>query len=82
MAEPTSRQDGIFRQHLIERLLREIMKFDEEFRREEVAVSVAPLQACDARHRCIVTCGIIFVCGQLTFGTIVHLRDCHGTTAN
>jgi hypothetical protein len=39
VAELTSRQDGIFRQHLIERLMREIMKFDDEFRREDAAGS-------------------------------------------
>jgi hypothetical protein len=37
--ELTSRQDGIFRQHLIERLMREIMKFDDEFRRGDAAGS-------------------------------------------
>jgi hypothetical protein len=35
VAEPTSREDGTFRQHLIERLMREIIKFDDEFRRED-----------------------------------------------
>ena len=39
VAELTSRQDGIFRQHLIERLTGEIMKFDDEFRREDAAAS-------------------------------------------
>ena len=39
VAELTSRQDGIFRQHLIERLMREIMKFDDEFRREDATGS-------------------------------------------
>ena len=42
VAELTSRQDGIFRQYLIERLIREIVKFDGEFRREDAARSVAP----------------------------------------
>ena len=42
VAELTSRQDGIFRQYLIERLMREIMKFDGEFRREDAAGSIAP----------------------------------------
>ena len=43
VAELTSRQDGIFRQYLIEQLMREVMKFDGEFRREDAAVSsVAP----------------------------------------
>ena len=37
VAELASRQDAIFRQHLIERLMREIMKFDDEFRREDAA---------------------------------------------
>jgi hypothetical protein len=42
VAELTSRQDGIFRQYLIEQLMREIMKFDGEFRREDTAASVGP----------------------------------------
>src|SRR5215468_9573809 len=42
VAELTSRQDGIFRQYLIERLTQDIMKFDGEFRREYAAGSVAP----------------------------------------
>jgi hypothetical protein len=42
VAELTSRQDGIFRQYLIEQLMREIMKFDSEFRREDAAASVDP----------------------------------------
>jgi hypothetical protein len=37
------RQDDIFRQYLIEQLMREIMKFDGEFRREDApGSSVAP----------------------------------------
>jgi hypothetical protein len=32
VAELTSRQNGIFWQHLIERLMGAIMKFDDEFR--------------------------------------------------
>ena len=39
VAELTSRQNGIFRQHLIERLTGEIMKFDDEFRREDAGGS-------------------------------------------
>ena len=39
VAELTSRQDGIFRKYLIETLMREIMKFDGEFRREDAAGS-------------------------------------------
>ncbi len=40
-AELTSKQDGIFRQYLIERLMGEIMKFDGELRREDAASLVA-----------------------------------------
>jgi hypothetical protein len=50
VAELTSRQDGIFRQYLIEQLMREIMKFDGEFRREDAAGSVAP----ERRHLLLV----------------------------
>ncbi len=48
VAELTFRQDGIFRQYLIEQLMREIMKFDGEFRREDAADS-GTLQV---RHDC------------------------------
>ena len=41
VGELTSKQDGIFRQYLIERLKGEIMKFDGEFRREDAASLVA-----------------------------------------
>ena len=41
VGELTSKQDGIFRQYLIERLMGEIMKFDGEFRREDAASLVA-----------------------------------------
>jgi hypothetical protein len=37
VAELTSRQDGMIRQQLIESLMREIMNYDAEFRREEAA---------------------------------------------
>jgi hypothetical protein len=50
VAELTSRQDGMFRQYLIDRLMREIMKFDGEFRREDAAGSVAP----ERRHLLLV----------------------------
>jgi hypothetical protein len=46
VAELTSRQDGIFRQHLIERLTGEIMKFDDEFRREDAVGTIGS----HARH--------------------------------
>jgi hypothetical protein len=42
VGELTSRQDGIFRQYLIERLMCEIIKFDDEFRREDAAGSDGP----------------------------------------
>ena len=35
IAELTSRQDGVVRQQLIEDLMREIMHYDAEFRRED-----------------------------------------------
>ena len=37
VAELTSRQDGLIRQQLIEQLMREIMKYDAEFRRDDAA---------------------------------------------
>lgn len=37
VAELTSRQDGAIRQHFIEHLMRQIMKYDDEFRREDAA---------------------------------------------
>ena len=46
VAELTSRQDGIFRKHLIERLMQEIMKFDDEFRREDAEGTIGS----HARH--------------------------------
>ena len=49
VAELTSRQDGTIRQQLIEELMREIMNYDAEFRREDAAgadrVSCAALDA-------------------------------------
>ena len=36
-AELTSRQDGMIRQQLIEQLMREIMNYDAEFRRDDQA---------------------------------------------
>jgi hypothetical protein len=46
VAELTSQQDGIFRQQLIERLTREIMSYDAEFRREDAAGTIGS----QARH--------------------------------
>jgi len=37
VAELTCQQDGVIRQQLIEQLMREIMKYDDEFRREDAA---------------------------------------------
>ena len=46
VAKLTSRQDGIFRQHLVERLMQEIIKFDDEFRREDAVGTIGS----HARH--------------------------------
>jgi hypothetical protein len=46
VAELTSQQDGVIRQQVIEQLMREIMKYDAEFRREDVAGAIAS----HARH--------------------------------
>ena len=40
VAELTSGQDGTIRQQLIEHLMREIMKYDAEFRSEEAADAI------------------------------------------
>jgi hypothetical protein len=39
-AELTSQQDGLIRQQLIEQLMRQIMRYDAEFRREEATSAV------------------------------------------
>ena len=41
VAELTSQQDGVMRQQVIERLMRQIMHYDGEFRQEEATSSVA-----------------------------------------
>jgi hypothetical protein len=46
VAELTSGQDGAIRHQLIEELMREIMKYDAEFRREDAAGAVGS----HARH--------------------------------
>jgi hypothetical protein len=46
MAELTSQQDGLIRQQLIEHLMREIMNYDAEFRREDAAGAIGSY----ARH--------------------------------
>jgi hypothetical protein len=46
VAELTSRQDGEIRQQLIEQLMREIMNYDAEFRREDTTSEIGS----HARH--------------------------------
>jgi len=46
VAELTCRQDGTIRQQMIEELMREIMKYDDEFRREDAMGAVGS----HARH--------------------------------
>ena len=46
VAEPTCSQDGATRQQLIEQLMREIMEYDAEFRREAGTSAMGS----DARH--------------------------------
>ena len=46
VAELTSHQDGVIRQHVIEQLMRQIMYYDAEFRREDAAGAIAS----HARH--------------------------------
>jgi hypothetical protein len=45
VAELTSQQDGTMRQQLIEHLMREIMNYDAEFRREDAAEGAIGSQA-------------------------------------
>ena len=40
VAELTSQQDGVIRQHVIEHLMRQITHYDAEFRREEATSAV------------------------------------------
>ena len=40
VAELTSQQDGVIRQRVIEQLMRQIMQYDGEFRREEATSAV------------------------------------------
>jgi hypothetical protein len=46
VAELTSQQDGIIRQQVIEHLMRQIMHYDAEFRREDAVGAIAS----HARH--------------------------------
>ena len=41
VAELTSQQDGVIRQHVIEQLMRQIMHYDAEFRREEAVRAIS-----------------------------------------
>jgi len=47
------RQGASFRQHLIERRMQEIMKFDEEFRREAAAGSASSQKATELAARTV-----------------------------
>ena len=53
VAELTSSQDGAVRQNMIERLKREIINFDAEFRSKKRWVYLAPMRGTrlDSRHR-------------------------------
>ena len=42
VAELTCRQDGTIRQQLIEELMREIVNYDAEFRREDASGAIGP----------------------------------------
>jgi hypothetical protein len=46
VAEMTSQQDGVIRQQVIEQLMREIIKYDAEFRREDATGAIVS----HARH--------------------------------
>ena len=46
VAELTSQQEGVIRQHVIEELMRQIMHYDAEFRREDAVGAIAS----HARH--------------------------------
>jgi hypothetical protein len=46
VAELTSQQDGVIRQHVIKQLMRQIMHYDGEFRGEDAAGAIAS----HARH--------------------------------
>jgi hypothetical protein len=41
VAELTSQQDGVIRQQVIEQLMRQIMHYDAEFRREEATSAIS-----------------------------------------
>jgi hypothetical protein len=45
VAELTSQQDGLIRQQVIERLMRQIMQYDAEFRRKDAAEGAIASQA-------------------------------------
>ena len=42
VAKLTSQQDGVIRQQLVEQLMRAIIKYDAEFRREDGAAAIEP----------------------------------------
>ncbi len=41
VAELTSQQDGLIRQQVLEHLMRQVMQYDAEFRREEMTSAVS-----------------------------------------
>ena len=45
VAELTSQQDGVIRQQVVEHLIRQIMQYDVEFRREDAAEGAIASQA-------------------------------------
>ena len=45
VAELTSQQDGVIRQQVVEHLIRQIMQYDAEFRREDAAEGAIASQA-------------------------------------
>jgi hypothetical protein len=45
VAELTSQQDGVVRQQVVEQLMRQIMQYDAEFRREDAAEGAIGSQA-------------------------------------
>ena len=47
VAELTSQQDGVIRQQVIEQLMRQIMHYDVEFRREEATSAVGSTRSTD-----------------------------------
>jgi hypothetical protein len=53
VAELTCRQDGAIRQQMIEQLMQEIMKYDGEFRREDVAGAIGSTRGTNECQLCM-----------------------------